>query len=126
MALASTGPALTYTSPKRRPYRVKAVMNGSIRRTRSTESDSMSVNTASLAMARASTAPDAPTCPSASLTGSVSVMTRSSPVSRRQRVGLLDHFVRPQQHRLRDSEAQRLRGFEVDYELEFRRLLDGK
>ncbi len=40
MALASTGPAVTYTSPKRRPYRVQAVMNGSTRRSRSPGSGS--------------------------------------------------------------------------------------
>jgi thiol-disulfide isomerase/thioredoxin len=40
MALASTGPVVTYTSPKRRPYRVQAAMSGGMRRSRSTGSDS--------------------------------------------------------------------------------------
>jgi hypothetical protein len=31
---------------------------------------------------------------------------------------LLDDLVRPRQHRLRDRQAERLRGFEIDYELE--------
>ena len=38
--------------------------------------------------------------------------------------GLLDNLVRPQQQRLRDREAQRLRGLEVDNQLELDRLLD--
>ena len=37
---------------------------------------------------------------------------------------LLDHLVRPQQNRLRDREAERLRGLEVEDKLEFRGLLD--
>jgi hypothetical protein len=40
MALASTGPALTSTTPKRRPYRVHAAMNGDMSRSRSTGSAS--------------------------------------------------------------------------------------
>jgi hypothetical protein len=37
----------------------------------------------------------------------------------------LDHFVRPRQHRLRDREAERLGGLEVEHQLELRWLLDG-
>ena len=37
---------------------------------------------------------------------------------------LLDHLIRPQQNRLRDREAERLRGLEVEDKLEFRGLLD--
>ena len=39
---------------------------------------------------------------------------------------LVDHLVRPQQQRLRDREAERLGGLEIDDQLEFRRLLDGQ
>src|SRR5207245_10443169 len=39
---------------------------------------------------------------------------------------LLDHVVRPHQQRLRDGEAQRLRGLHVDYQLEAGRLFDGQ
>ena len=35
---------------------------------------------------------------------------------------LLDHFVRTEQNRLRDGDAERLRGFHVDHQLEFGRL----
>jgi hypothetical protein len=38
--------------------------------------------------------------------------------------GLFDDLVRPPQHRRRDREAERLGGFEVDDQLELRRLLD--
>jgi hypothetical protein len=40
--------------------------------------------------------------------------------------GLLDHLVRPEQQRLRNREAERLRGLEIDHQLELRRLLDGE
>ena len=39
---------------------------------------------------------------------------------------LLNHRVRAQQQRLRDGDTERLRGFEVDDQLELRRLLDGE
>jgi hypothetical protein len=39
---------------------------------------------------------------------------------------LLDHLVRPPQHRGRDGEAERLRGLEVDDQFELRGLLDRK
>jgi hypothetical protein len=39
---------------------------------------------------------------------------------------LLDDFVRPPQHRLRDRQPERLRGLEVDDQLEVRGLLDGQ
>jgi hypothetical protein len=39
---------------------------------------------------------------------------------------LFDHLIRPRQHRRGDREAEGLRGLEVDYELELRRLLDGE
>jgi hypothetical protein len=38
----------------------------------------------------------------------------------------LDHLVRPLQERLRNRQAERLRGLEVDDQLELRRLLDGQ
>ena len=38
----------------------------------------------------------------------------------------LDHLVRPDQHRLRNRQAQSLGGLEVDYQFELRRLLDGE
>ena len=40
-------------------------------------------------------------------------------------VGLLDHLIRPLQERRRDRQAERLRGLEVDAELERRHLSDG-
>ena len=40
-------------------------------------------------------------------------------------IWLLDHLIRSQQQRLRDREAERLRGFEVDDQLELRWLFDG-
>jgi hypothetical protein len=36
----------------------------------------------------------------------------------------LDHIVCPQQQRLRGGDSERLRGLQVDYQLEFSRLLD--
>src|SRR5437867_3188637 len=39
---------------------------------------------------------------------------------------LLDHVVRPHQDRLRDRQAEGLRGLQIYHELEFRRLLDGE
>src|SRR6266849_3721903 len=39
---------------------------------------------------------------------------------------LLDHLVRPLQQGLRDRQPERLRGFQVDHQLELRRLLDGQ
>jgi hypothetical protein len=47
-------------------------------------------------------------------------------VGRVGRARLLDHAVSPQQHRLRDGEAERLRRLEVDDQFELRGLLDGK
>ena len=41
-------------------------------------------------------------------------------------VRLLDYLIRPGQHRLWDRQPKRLRGLEVDDELELRRLLDGE
>jgi hypothetical protein len=38
---------------------------------------------------------------------------------------LLHDHIRPRQHRLRDREAEGLRGLEVDHQLELGRLLDG-
>src|SRR5207248_11121790 len=38
----------------------------------------------------------------------------------------LDHLIRPRQQRGRDGEPERLRGLEVDDQLELRGLLDGK
>ena len=43
-----------------------------------------------------------------------------------ERSASLDHLVRAQQQRLRDSQAERLGRLEVDREFEPRRLLDGK
>src|SRR5262245_48734905 len=40
--------------------------------------------------------------------------------------GLVDHLIRPPQHRLRDRQAQRLRRLEIDDELEPRGLLHRK
>jgi hypothetical protein len=40
--------------------------------------------------------------------------------------GLLNHFVRPQQHRRGDREAEGLGGLHVDHQLEPRGLLDGE
>src|SRR5262249_47552948 len=48
------------------------------------------------------------------------------PVASSAFVALFDDLIRPQQERRRDGEAEGLGGFEVDDELEFRRLLDGK
>src|SRR3989442_212872 len=39
---------------------------------------------------------------------------------------LLNHLVRPQQQRLRDREAERFRGLEIDHELKLRGCLDGQ
>ena len=39
---------------------------------------------------------------------------------------LLNHFVRPRQYRLRNDEAEVLGSFQVDYQIELRRLLDGQ
>src|SRR5215831_10402837 len=39
---------------------------------------------------------------------------------------LFDDLIRPPQHRLRDRQAERLGGFEVDDQLELSRLLDGE
>jgi hypothetical protein len=39
---------------------------------------------------------------------------------------LIDHLIRPQQQRRRDREAERLRGLEVDNEVELGRLLNRK
>src|SRR5207245_2452959 len=50
-------------------------------------------------------------------------------ISRVGRVGrarLLDDLIRPQQHRLWDRQADRLGGFEIDDQLELRRLLHGQ
>jgi hypothetical protein len=44
----------------------------------------------------------------------------------RGRLRSFDDLIRAQQHRLRDREAERLRGLEVDHQLELRRLLDRK
>ena len=37
---------------------------------------------------------------------------------------LLDHLIRPRQHIRRDRQADLLRGFQVDHELDLRRLLN--
>jgi hypothetical protein len=50
----------------------------------------------------------------------------AAPGDSRTRAGSFDDLIRPQQQRRRDGEAEGLRGFEVDDELEFRRLLDGE
>src|SRR2546427_7569768 len=39
---------------------------------------------------------------------------------------LIDHLIRPQQHRLRNRETESLRGLEVDYQFKLRRVLDGE
>src|SRR5215470_18803766 len=39
---------------------------------------------------------------------------------------LLDHLIRPREHRLRNSQAKRLGGLEVDHQLELGGLLDGQ
>jgi len=62
--------------------------------------------------------------------------TRQKPTARAEEAGagarrlrrahdLLDYLVRPQQQRRRDGESERLRGPQVNDELELRRLLDG-
>jgi hypothetical protein len=38
----------------------------------------------------------------------------------------LNHLIGPQQERLGDCKAQRLRGLEIDHEVVLRRLLDGE
>src|SRR2546426_1771626 len=43
-----------------------------------------------------------------------------------QVVSLLDHLVRPSQHRRRDRQAERLGRLEVNHQLELRRLLHGE
>src|SRR4030095_7418895 len=53
-----------------------------------------------------------------------SAATRSRP--RGSSTALLDHLVRPQQHRLRDREPERLGRLGVDDQLEFSRLLHGE
>src|SRR3981189_1978375 len=45
---------------------------------------------------------------------------------RRSRDGSLNHPVRAQHQRLRDRNAERLGGLQIDDQLELRRLLDGK
>ena len=53
--------------------------------------------------------------------------TKNRTFSRDQRhVRLLNHRVRAQQQRLRDREAERLGGLEIDEQLELRGLLDRK
>src|SRR5437660_11326244 len=49
-----------------------------------------------------------------------------SPPSPRLTVTLLDYLVRAQQDRLRNREPERLRGFEVDHQLESRWLFNGQ
>ena len=39
---------------------------------------------------------------------------------------LLDHLIRPREHRLRDCQAERLRSLEVDHQIEPGGLLDGE
>ncbi len=41
-----------------------------------------------------------------------------------ERSRLFDHLVRPEQHRLRNRQADLFRRFEIDNQLEFRRLLN--
>src|SRR5262249_56154477 len=92
MALASTGPAVTYTSPKRRPYRVQAVIYGGMRRSRSTRSASAWVRNVSLAKARTSTAAAAATCPSVSLTASLTTRSPHDSVNGRRLLTLWKRF----------------------------------
>jgi hypothetical protein len=55
----------------------------------------------------------------------VSTLTGHSPILKGAiRERLFDHLVRAQQHRLRDCDSQRLRGLEVDEQLEPRGLFD--
>src|SRR2546426_5935208 len=56
--------------------------------------------------------------------GESSRTPRRAPAQRRTSTPLFDHLVRPEQDRLRDREAERLGGLEVDHELELCRLLD--
>jgi hypothetical protein len=44
----------------------------------------------------------------------------------RSPVHLLDNFVGPHQHRLRDRQSERLGRLHVDYEVKLHRLLDGE
>src|SRR5262245_17890044 len=52
--------------------------------------------------------------------------TAATGVGRVGRARLFKHLIRTQEHRLWDREAQRLRGLEVDPQLELRWLLHGK
>src|SRR5438105_14537667 len=38
----------------------------------------------------------------------------------------LDHLIRPEQNRLRNGHTDLFRGFQIDHQLELRRLLDGE
>ena len=40
-------------------------------------------------------------------------------------ISSLDHLVRPEQHRLRNRQVERIRGLEIDCKLKLCRLLDG-
>ena len=59
------------------------------------------------------------------VTASGAAKGRGSPRERRA-APLLDDLIRPREHRRRDREAKGLRSFEVDDQLEFRRLLNGQ
>src|ERR1043166_9586712 len=48
------------------------------------------------------------------------------PVFRPHDVCLLNHLIRPRQHTLRDRQADLLRCFEIDHQLELPQLLDNK
>ncbi len=57
---------------------------------------------------------------------SVTLASRTLTIIALVQHGLFDDLIRAQQQRLRDREAERLGGLEVDDELEFAWLLDGK
>src|SRR5262245_3680686 len=64
-------------------------------------------------------------CPSAVLRPLAAQTTPQARARRGTRAGSsLDNFVRPREYRLRDRQAERLGGLEVDDQLEFRGLLD--
>ena len=55
---------------------------------------------------------------------SLKVSHEMAPLSYRLANELLNHFIRPQQHRGRDRQAERFRGLQIDHQLEIRGLLD--
>jgi len=69
------------------------------------------------------------TLSSRSASAKAAIQLRGSATARKARTThrfeLLNHLIRPPQHRLRDRQAEHFRGIEVNREFEPRRLLDG-